>query len=204
MRRGRTSRPVQCRCNLAGVPKGRHLPEDEPAGREAPARRRHGLRAIRLGLLANALRWRAGSSVVFLVVALLAVAAATAGPVYLAAADQSVLVHVVVPPPPDATGLLVSPQPGLYVSYGAAQPRPQGAARARRPAGPFSGGPSSPRSQAPRSSPMGPSPPRWPTSSRARNFATTSCSHGGVPDGSGRGCAQHAVRLLPRDSGSGR
>jgi hypothetical protein len=71
---------------------------------------------VRLGLLANALRWRAGSSAVFFVVALLAVAAATAGPVYLAAADQSVLSHVVVPPPPVSTGLIVNEQPGQPVS----------------------------------------------------------------------------------------
>ena len=84
--------------------------------REQPALRRNGLMRIRLGLLANALHWRAGSSSVFCLVALLAVAAATAGPVYLAAADQSVLEHVVIPPPPDATGLLVNPQPGLHTS----------------------------------------------------------------------------------------
>ncbi len=74
------------------------------------------LQRIRLGLLANALRWRAGSSAVFLIVALLAVAAATAGPIYLAAADQSVLEHVVVPPAPDLTGLVVNEQPGQIVS----------------------------------------------------------------------------------------
>jgi hypothetical protein len=76
--------------------------------------RRH--ERIRLGLLLNALRWRAGSSAVFFVVALLAVAAATAGPVYLGAADQSVLAHVVVPPPPESTGLIVNEQPGHPVS----------------------------------------------------------------------------------------
>lgn len=74
------------------------------------------LRRIRLGLLGNALRWRAGSSVVFFVVAFSAVAAATAGPVYLAAADQSVLTHVVVPLPPYSTGLIVNQQPGQAVS----------------------------------------------------------------------------------------
>ena len=74
-----------------------------------------GLQRIRLGLLANALAWRAGSSAVFFVVALLAVAAATAGPVYLSAADQSVLAHVVVPPAPESTGLAVNEQPGRPV-----------------------------------------------------------------------------------------
>jgi hypothetical protein len=78
--------------------------------------RSRGQRRIRLGLLLNALRWRAGSSAVFFVVALLAVAAATAGPVYLAAADQSVLAHVVVPPPPESTGLVVNEQPGHPLS----------------------------------------------------------------------------------------
>ena len=100
------------------MPRGRRAPSDQ-VGQGVPALHRHGPKRIRLGLLANALRWRAGSSVVFCIVALLAVAAATAGPVYLAAADQSVLEHVLVPAPPVATGLLVNPQPGLYVSYAA-------------------------------------------------------------------------------------
>jgi hypothetical protein len=73
------------------------------------------LKRIRLGLLANSLAWRAGSSAVFFVVALLAVAAATAGPVYLAAANQSVLAHVVVPPAPESTGLAVNELPGAPV-----------------------------------------------------------------------------------------
>ncbi|MGO8723747.1 MAG: FtsX-like permease family protein [Acidimicrobiales bacterium] len=78
-----------------------------------PGRRR--FQRLRLGLLLNALRFRAGSSAVFFIVALLAVAAATAGPIYLAAADQSVLAHVVIPPPPAATGLVVNEQPGQSI-----------------------------------------------------------------------------------------
>ena len=74
------------------------------------------LQRVRLGLVLNALRFRAGSSGVFFVVALAAVAAATAGPIYLAAADQSVLAHVVVPPVPEATGLVINEQPGQPVS----------------------------------------------------------------------------------------
>ena len=46
---------------------------------------------LRLGLLLRSLRWHAGSSFVFLVVATAAVAAATAGPLYLAAAQQDIL-----------------------------------------------------------------------------------------------------------------
>lgn len=80
---------------------------------------RNRLGRIRLGLLLNALRWRAGSSVVFFAIALLAVAAATGGPVYLAAADQSVLEHVVVPPAPEATGLVGTEQPGQAMTQAA-------------------------------------------------------------------------------------
>ena len=91
--------------------------ERAPAGRGSARPRR--LQRIRLGLLWNALRWRAGSSVVFFAIALLAVAAATGGPVYLAAADQSVLEHVVVPAAPEAIGLVATEQPGQAVTQAA-------------------------------------------------------------------------------------
>jgi putative ABC transport system permease protein len=77
---------------------------------------KRGLKQIRLGLLVNAIRWRAGSSAVFFLVALLAVAAAAAGPVYLPAADQSVLEHVVLANPPESTGMVVDEQPGQSLS----------------------------------------------------------------------------------------
>ena len=104
-----------------------------PELQEQPTQRRKRLIWIRVGLLGNALRWRAGSSLVFCLVAVLAVAAATAGPVYLAAADQAVLEHVVIPPPPDATGLFANPQPGLHPTL--AQVREDLGALPRSPSG---------------------------------------------------------------------
>ncbi|MGA8297047.1 MAG: hypothetical protein WB770_08410, partial [Acidimicrobiales bacterium] len=45
----------------------------------------------RLGLMAHALRWRFGSSVMLFVIATLAIAGAAVGPIFLASSDNSVL-----------------------------------------------------------------------------------------------------------------
>lgn len=68
---------------------------------------------LRIGLLLKSIRWRTGSSVVFLVVAVAAVAAATAGPLYLAAADQSILSSALRSAPVQQTSLTVFGPAGL-------------------------------------------------------------------------------------------
>lgn len=75
---------------------------------EAEAASRFG----RGSILWRALSWRAGSSLVFLSVAIVSVAAAAAGPIYLAAADQSVLQAHLAGPPPELLGYTVAAAPG--------------------------------------------------------------------------------------------
>jgi len=96
------------------------LPDETATRPRRPrARPTRPLRRVRLGLLLNALRWRAGSSVVFFTIAVLAVAAATAGPVYLAAANQSVLDHVLIPSSVQSTGLVAFEEPGQSMTQAA-------------------------------------------------------------------------------------
>lgn len=68
------------------------------------------------GLVWPSIRWRFGSSVVFLLVAIAAVTAATTGPIYLAAADQSVTVATLAAAAPVALGITVLPPGGVVES----------------------------------------------------------------------------------------
>jgi hypothetical protein len=72
----------------------------------APGRRRG-------GLVWQSIRWRLGSSLVFLLVAVAAVTAATAGPIYLAAADQSVTYATLSTVVPSADGIALQPVQGV-------------------------------------------------------------------------------------------
>jgi putative ABC transport system permease protein len=64
------------------------------------------------GLVWRAIRWRMGSSMMFLSVGVAAVAAASAGPIYLASADQSVLQNVLGNASVVSSGLTLSPPTG--------------------------------------------------------------------------------------------
>jgi len=79
----------------------------------------------------RAVRWRLGSSLVMLVVALSATTAAAVGPIYLAAAKDSVLRASLSSSPVFATGLTVSPSAGSSVTERAVE-----AAIERLPVGP--------------------------------------------------------------------
>ena len=70
-------------------------------------------RRRRTPLVWRAISWRAGSSAVFLVVAVATVAAAVAGPTYLAAADQSVLQVRLLHEPPSELGYTISAASGV-------------------------------------------------------------------------------------------
>ena len=61
----------------------------------------------------QSIRWRLGSSFVFLLVATAAVTAATAGPIYLAAADQSVTFASLATEAPSADGIVLQPVQGV-------------------------------------------------------------------------------------------
>lgn len=65
-------------------------------------------------LVVRALRWRAGSSFMFFLVAVAAVMAAAAGPIYLRAADQSLVTSKLAGAQPVETGLTLTPEVGGY------------------------------------------------------------------------------------------
>jgi len=65
------------------------------------------------GLVWQSIRWRFGSSLVFLAVAVAAVTAATAGPIYLAAANQSVTYSTLEAAPARSAGIYILPVQGV-------------------------------------------------------------------------------------------
>ncbi|MGO8874513.1 MAG: FtsX-like permease family protein [Acidimicrobiales bacterium] len=65
------------------------------------------------GLVWESIRWRLGSSLVFLFVAVAAVTAATAGPIYLAAANQSVTTATLTEAAPSSVGIFLLPPAGV-------------------------------------------------------------------------------------------
>lgn len=67
-------------------------------------------------LIWRSLKWRAGSSAMFLVVAVAAIMAATAGPIYLRAADQSLVSAALGQAPPVDTGVTLSAAPNRSVT----------------------------------------------------------------------------------------
>lgn len=68
-------------------------------------------------LVWRAIRWRAGSSAMFFLVAVAAIMAAAAGPIYLRAADQSLVTSELARTAPIRTGLTLSPEAGAgYVA----------------------------------------------------------------------------------------
>ena len=69
-------------------------------------------RRARLGLLASGLRWRLGSSLAMLIIAVVAVATGAFGPIYLHSADQAVLNGALGSAPPGNVGLTLQPRPG--------------------------------------------------------------------------------------------
>ena len=66
-------------------------------------------RRARLALLAAGLRWRLGSSLAMLIIALVAVATGAFGPIYLHSADQAVLNGALGSAPPGNVGLTLQP-----------------------------------------------------------------------------------------------
>jgi putative ABC transport system permease protein len=70
----------------------------------------------RAGLLLRGLRWRLGSTLVMLVVAVAAVASAALGPLYLRSADGSVIAGTLSAAQPDLIGLTMFPTSAGYIS----------------------------------------------------------------------------------------
>jgi ABC-type lipoprotein release transport system permease subunit len=62
-------------------------------------------RRIRLQIAWHSLRWRAGATLVMLLISVIAVGAGVFGPLYLDGSDQSVLQHELTSAPPSTTGL---------------------------------------------------------------------------------------------------
>jgi hypothetical protein len=69
-------------------------------------------RSARLALLAAGLRWRLGSSLAMLIIAVVAVATGAFGPIYLHSADQAVLNGALGSAPPGNVGLTLQPGVG--------------------------------------------------------------------------------------------
>src|ERR1700677_292767 len=69
-------------------------------------------RRARLALLAAGLRWRLGSSLAMLIIAVVAVATGAFGPIYLHSADQAVLNGALGSSPPGNVGLTLQPGVG--------------------------------------------------------------------------------------------
>lgn len=84
----------------------------------------------RWGLLVRAIGWRAGSSLAFFLVGVVAVAAATAGPIYLASADQSVLNSVLASASAGEVGITLQARPGTATTLGTLQRLASGPAAA--------------------------------------------------------------------------
>ncbi|MGH9172520.1 MAG: FtsX-like permease family protein [Acidimicrobiales bacterium] len=83
----------------------------------SPSRDRHAVRPAKArfsgsSLVWRAIRWRAGSSLVFLAVGVAAIAVASAVPTYLAAADQSLVSAQLASKPVTSTGFSIIPSPG--------------------------------------------------------------------------------------------